>query len=397
MLEIRAMQCATAVAVLALFGAKVADAQLGAEQKSYAVYEVSCLLRIEHDPSAFPLGPGAVEALLRSSGVVSAAAKVAAPQAAEQILQNLEVRFEVMADTAGGASPGSAVLVGRLDVQAPTEAVPSASVAAALMQEMCKQLEASLISATTEVARRQVEVIQSAENEVQEAESTLTGILETQHMLTEASGIVDLSREHVAEMVQSTWERRRALETSLAGQKARRDAIAAQIARISAAAEQSAKGDDIVRELETVVEVRTRELARADEMFSKGVTSSGEQQAAREGLARARAEMLQQRRTAVEQCGGAILGKLNEELVMLTIQTAETEAQLAVVRGEAERLEKSSVLIVADRYERDVRMRLPIAQSILADAQSRLIESRHRARNAQRVLVTVLGGLTDNR
>jgi len=150
------------------------------------------------------------------------------------------------------------------------------------------------------------------------------------------------------------------VELKLVTQRARRDAIAEQVAKLGAAASQAATADPVVLELEKVVKLREQKLARA-KMAAEAKSASTQaevkagllpvraaeeanaaatQQVAdgEEGLALALAELAKQRQAASQAAGGSLLADLNKELTMLTIDLVETEARHQALVGRATEL-----------------------------------------------------------
>lgn len=86
------------------------------------------------------------------------------------------------------------------------------------------------------------------------------------------------------------------------------------------------------------------------------------------------------------------LGRINAELADISISTADAQARLKHVNEKLESIQARKLLELADQYEREVAIRLPLAKLAFEEAAVRLDDLRRLVRNAPgRPTVVVLG------
>jgi hypothetical protein len=126
-------------------------------------------------------------------------------------------------------------------------------------------------------------------------------------------------------------QERQKLTMDLAGQQARRKAIEKTIAATAKQAEERAEDDPIAVELAKIVELRMVEAQRMRNLFEQGRFSQTEISELEAKVADAKARLLERRELAARAAGGEFLSDLNRELLMLSINAAESEARLELI------------------------------------------------------------------
>jgi len=119
----------------------------------------------------------------------------------------------------------------------------------------------------------------------------------------------------------------RKLQLEDAGNRARREAVERRIDQLRKEAEASSEADPILKELETLVDIREQQLALVQARNKAGHETAAPLRSAEGELAEARITLLTARRDAEERAGGAALRELNNELSKLMVQAAEIEGR----------------------------------------------------------------------
>ncbi len=178
------------------------------------------------------------------------------------------------------------------------------------------------------------------------------------------------------------------LELSLAGQEARRKAIAEQIARTEAEAHAKLVQDEVTKELETLVELSMRNLADLQKAADAGRASTAELGRATENLTRAKIELAKRREELSKQAGGGQLEQLSSEMGRIAIDKAEKDAQREILARHLAQMQQQ--LAQASAFDPEAA-RMRIGREGLDILAGRFAELQTRIANLQPPMVTVIG------
>jgi hypothetical protein len=154
-----------------------------------------------------------------------------------------------------------------------------------------------------------------------------------------------------------------ALALDQAGADARQKALEAAIAQQAKRAEAAVQDDAVATELQNVVDARTTQLKRTQQLHATGNTTDTSVDGAMAAVAEARARLAERRQQTAATAGGAALADWNRELLNLSVANAERHAKLKFLeerrQGLAEALPMANELdryrTVAERAEIDRR------------------------------------------
>ncbi len=193
--------------------------------------------------------------------------------------------------------------------------------------------------------------------------------------LRDLAGQADVSTQGVTSAVSRLEEEKQKIELDLLGKKARREAIEKEIAEQTALLQKQAEDDPVVKELKTIVEVRTAKLDNVKKAIDSGAASQGDLSDAIAAVAEARAKLAERQRGGGAIAGGAqTLESLSRERVNLSVDLHELEARLEFVSKRLPSLR--STMDKLDELQR--------AEGNLASARAALEASTNRAREIAR-------------
>ena len=178
----------------------------------------------------------------------------------------------------------------------------------------------------------------------------------------------------------------------MAGAQAREVALTEQIAKVAQQAIEAAEKSAVVKELEEIVDIRKVELARAQQLHEGGQLPQSELNRRQEASARARADLARHRESVSKTAGAELLTQLNHELVSLSVESAEQEAQLRAVNQRLGEIRERQLLELADRYEREVELQLKLSERALLDLTEEQYDLKETIRNLRLPEVVVIGG-----
>jgi hypothetical protein len=192
-----------------------------------------------------------------------------------------------------------------------------------------RSLEQRLVQLKSKVdeARRKVQV---SEAKVEELSARLR----------QKSGALPEAVLH--ELVSDLTKQQQAIEVELAGMTGRREALQVEVAKASDRLKNSSKNDEVVRNLQRVLEIRTKALQSVKQLheFGNSSTSYLDLAKAEEQVALAKVELDQAKR-ADARASDAHLEKLNDELSQVAVSIAENEAKLPFLRERLNEYEKT--------------------------------------------------------
>ena len=359
-----------------------------ADRSVSGTHQASCLLKITWQPDRIPLDHISIEMLLNSSGVMGRAAReVLGLPYDEKLKDRVAVAFGPIND---GGDDEEQFLMAQLEISISEEGdseVPAAAVE--FQAALCAHLQETIEVLGEDVSGQFEERIGRARGELDEARENLSRIYGVQQSLCAEAHQVDLERDYIMDMLRQLEGQRRELEMDRMAQRARREAIERQLARIAEQVKDSVGNDPIVRELERVVEIQTRRHRKIQQASEEKMASESEVLESEEQLAHAKAQLAQQRQEAVRSSNGEIMQQLNHELITLSISAEELEARFMFV---SEQLEKSRPLLeLANRYEQEVSLRLPMARERVERSMGRVHELSAQAQSTGRPRVLVIG------
>ncbi len=118
------------------------------------------------------------------------------------------------------------------------------------------------------------------------------------------------------------------LRVALTGKRARKKALAKEIARLSAVTKEKTAADPVTRELERIVGLQAEQLQKVREARAREAATDSEIRQAEIKLAESRIRLAERREKIGQKQGNGRLGKLNVELAELGTDIVEIEAQL---------------------------------------------------------------------
>jgi len=296
-------------------------------------------------------------------------------------------------------TPDEEVLVGRLqiDLVGPIDAISGLKPAAEeFMAAICSRLREAIVETHERYMEQLENRLGAAHRRADDASERLAKLQATQREFSQDAGQADLSRENITKTISASEKEKQKLEMELAGLQARREAIEKQIAKVGGKVSAKLKDDPVAKELQTIVELRKEKVAWLEKLVGSGRAPQFDLVDARAELAQAKME-LARRREEIRQAGGdEVARKLNEELAELSIQTAELEGRLKHINTQLKNIKAKELLELADRYEREVALQLPLAFEAAESAMRWRDELERQMKTARAPVVTVIGG-ADNR
>jgi hypothetical protein len=178
------------------------------------------------------------------------------------------------------------------------------------------------------------------------------------------------------------------LELTLAGQEARRKAIAEQIARTEAEANARLSRDEVTKELESLVELSAETLSNLRKQADAGRVSTANLGQATESLTRARIELAKRREELSKQAGGGQLDQFASEMSRMVIDRAEKEAQRGILDKQLAQVQQQ--LSQASAFDLEAA-RLRMIRESLDILARRVAELQTRIANLEQPMVTAIG------
>ena len=167
------------------------------------------------------------------------------------------------------------------------------------------------------------------------------------------------------------------LRVALTGKRARKKALASEIARLSAAAKEKTAADPVTRELERIVGLQAEQLQKVREARAREAATDSEIRQAEIKLAESRIRLAERREKIGRKQGDGRLGKLNVELAELGTDIVEIDAQLEETE---ERLE------VLARKRTDIRIAGSSLHLRIAEAERNLKDLTQRLGKLEAIL-----------
>lgn len=373
--------------------------------------EASCVIRIDFDPATLPLSQQLAYALIRSAPIAGRAAKETSCEGLDYSL-NLEPlaglegsgpsRYSTQpprrapasvrrpfAPGTGLAAPGT--FIANLTARASQDKGATKAKLESFLAAVCSRLEKALIQAVTASGAQMEGRLKQLADELTQAQKRLEVLKDEQRALSAKAGGGELSRKSVLRRIAQLESDRRSLEDKAAVRAARLRATQEQIAKSGREAADKLKDDPIAAELAKIIKVRESQLRLTVAARKEGRASEAEVGEAEAELAEARVELAKRREEVSRAVGAEMLKELNQELVHLSISTAERKAQLELLTNALLDLKTTDLLRLADKFEQ-LEREIRLAEKLYWD----LAESRRRLARQLRDLrmpaVTVIGG-----
>ena len=179
------------------------------------------------------------------------------------------------------------------------------------------------------------------------------------------------------------------LELSMAGQEARRKAISEQIRQTQAQAQERLMKDEVMRELESLVELSSEALSNVRKAADAGRASlTNDVAEATQKLAMARIELAKRKEELSKQVGGGQLEQFNAELSRIAIDAIEKEAQRQILSQQLYRVQQQ--LAQSSAFDPDAA-RARVQRETLNILAGRIAELQTRIANLQPPMVMVIG------
>jgi chromosome segregation ATPase len=187
---------------------------------------------------------------------------------------------------------------------------------------------------------------------------------------------VDVSPETLRAAITRLEDERDKLALDSESMTVRKKAIQDTIAEITVKGADEMKKDRIAVELDKLIQSREVDLKRMQQLAAERNVSQAELEASQARLAEARVRLWERQEVVNKSAGGDLLGDLNKELAMLSINSAESQHRL-------ERLQKA-----VDDYSKAVDLidELENAQAARQAAQQSALETENRVAEHQRTL-----------
>jgi chromosome segregation ATPase len=183
---------------------------------------------------------------------------------------------------------------------------------------------------------------------VQEYEAAKNAAAELEHVLHALTQRAETSKASLSKAASHLDEEAEALALEQAGADARQKALEAAIAQQSKRAEAAVQKDEVAAELQKVVDARTAQAKRTEQMQATGAVANTDLDSVMAALAEARARLAERRQQTAATAGGAALAEWNKELLNLSVANAERHAKLKFLedrrQGLAEALQKADDL-----------------------------------------------------
>jgi len=195
------------------------------------------------------------------------------------------------------------------------------------------------------------------------------------------AGRADATPATITSALTKLEDAKQTLELDQLAKRARAEALAKQLSEQADKIQAQVNSDAIVAELQKVVDARDERLDQVRRQQKSGLAAPPEVQDAVATAAEARAKLLQRKRDAAAEAGGASLEALNRELTLLSVDLRELDARLEYVQKHLPGLQRAMDQL--DSLER--------AQSDLQHSRAEFEKADTRYRDAERALSTTDG------
>lgn len=286
-----------------------------------------------------------------------------------------------------GSAGGGHVLIGRLEIGLE---VPEPELARKIMADVTQRLQKVLAQAHEAESKQLSEMQDVAAREVDEAHAKLEALHVRRLELTSKSGMSDLSREAILALSARIETERQDVALKTESQRAREAALQKQIKQIAEEGKQSTADHPAVKAYQSRLDAARQQMERVKQLVAAGTATQAEQQAAQANAALIEAEVAMRLEELAESRGGKRLAALNDQLAALSVDVAEAQVRLKSLDERSAQVRK--LLELADEYELQVGIELPIARARYESARYREQELKTWMRALRAPSVTVIGG-----
>ena len=196
------------------------------------------------------------------------------------------------------------------------------------------------------------DAVTAAQMKVDDAHAAVTSI---EAEIRKATGRYDVSPDGLNKAIDKLQQQQEQLELDEAGAVGRQRATEEAVARFTEEAKKRLDaGDPVVSELEKVVALREKQLARMQALMQNGAVSVESMDAAETALGQAKAEVAAARKNAAGGSGiTEALSAWNREAMNLSIERAERSAKLDYIKDRIDRLRSGAGLL--DKLDRAIQ------------------------------------------
>ena len=271
----------------------------------------------------------------------------------------------------------------KLQINLPEDVKPAAE---EFMNALVDNLRSTIVKAFEDYRIRFKAQLQLTEQEAINAESDLR---ENQKILREISGTRILDRTKILADINRLRQEVQTAKMNQASNQVSIDATTKQIADIQAKIKDKLANDSITMELQGLVEMIEKLLARAEIEVQAGGIPADQIEDIKEKLARTKIELARRRESLSKSAGGTRIESLNKELADSLIQATQDEASLS--SQEQQLAEVESLLVKVDDYEL-LSLKTEIVKQNLQEAMLWRDRMSRQIRLLQPPLVSILGG-----
>jgi len=201
-----------------------------------------------------------------------------------------------------------------------------------------KQLELAL-NRFVSSGKHQVEALEESSMRARDRFTTATNELEKlRQSLRECESHVSMPAAVLEAQLTAAMSQVQSLELERAGLQSRHEALETWIAKMGKETAERAKGDEVVKNLQEVVDLRTQELEIVRRAVDVGRGAPGDIEKAAVELATAKAELAQAQQDAHTVKSSGTFTWLNSELTQCTIRQEECRGRLEFAQNRAEKL-----------------------------------------------------------
>ena len=348
--------------------------------------EAQCVLKVTYDPNLLPLDHKMVTSLLKSPGVGEQAAR---DVFGESIWYHCT--FPLGSRRPRTTSSGEGVLIGQLSVQirSTDQAKPRAE---EFLAALCNHLERTLSEAFKKELGRFSARRDYLTSELSLAKDKISLLRRSREALSVTAGRADLSRSSILSKISSLESKQQELEIDLAAKTERLAALRDKIAERGFIARDRAKGDAIAAELAKIVAIREKEVELIRAASNQGMATASEVRQAEAKVAEAKVKLEERREAVIKGANGELLKALNLEQVHLSIDNSELQAKLQAILKQLKPLKDPKLLKFAEEYETHFQHQLSSAERTRRDLAAMQSALGFQMRTAQPPSVTVIGG-----
>jgi hypothetical protein len=146
-------------------------------------------------------------------------------------------------------------------------------------------------------------------------------------------GLADASTDNIRSMARDLDGQLESLTIDIAGKTARQKALADAIAKLSNQMDATVTNDPIAQQLQTVVDIKEKDLEMARKAQAAAAISNSELNRAMAELAQDKANLLERKETAAKAAGADSLNEWNHDLLVISVDLAELNAKAEVVKS----------------------------------------------------------------